>query len=295
MDETREEFFNACSEMYSKKEIELFETAIDFIKQKFGSEKRISGEEQVVNNIRIGLVLVKSKLTSEIVCAGLLYGLDERLAPKEIQDNFGKGISDLVFGQNQLRVLREKNRNAEAEIVRKILLTSLYAPRVIFVKLASKLTSLLTLGALPELEQKRITKEVLEQLPSLKAICTISTGFDHIDIKECEKRNIKVLNVPHYGENTVAEHTFALILALSRRLIDSVERARKGDFTLDGLRGFDLKDKLLGIIGMGHIGIHVARIAKGFEMKVLAFDPKEDKKIAKKIGFEYSNLENLLA
>ena len=195
MDETREEFFNACSEMYSKKEIELFETAIDFIKQKFGSEKRISGEEQVVNNIRIGLVLVKSKLTSEIVCAGLLYGLDERLAPKEIQDNFGKGISDLVFGQNQLRVLREKNRNAEAEIVRKILLTSLYAPRVIFVKLASKLTSLLTLGALPELEQKRITKEVFE----IYAPLANRFGLEYIK-RNLEDEAFKIINPKKFRE-----------------------------------------------------------------------------------------------
>lgn len=141
----------------------------------------------------------------------------------------------------------------------------------------------------------KINKDILQKLPDLKMIATRSTGFDHIDIKTAGDSKITVCNVPFYGENTVAEHTFALILSLSRKLFDSVERARKGDFTLDGLRGFDLKDKTLGIIGLGHIGLHVARIAKGFEMKVLAYDPKEDKKLAKKIGFEYSTLENLLA
>lgn len=141
----------------------------------------------------------------------------------------------------------------------------------------------------------KINKDILQKLPDLKMIATRSTGFDHIDIKTAGDSKITVCNVPFYGENTVAEHTFSLILSLSRKLFDSVERARKGDFTLDGLRGFDLKDKTLGIIGLGHIGLHVARIAKGFEMKVLAYDPKEDKKLAKKIGFEYSTLENLLA
>jgi D-lactate dehydrogenase len=141
----------------------------------------------------------------------------------------------------------------------------------------------------------QINEDILEKLPNLKMVATRSTGFDHIDIKEAEERKITVCNVPFYGENTVAEHTFALMLALSRKLPDSVEKARKGDFSLEGLRGFDLKDKTLGVIGMGHIGLHVARIAKGFEMNVLAYDPKEDKKIAKKIGFAYSKLEDLLS
>jgi len=141
----------------------------------------------------------------------------------------------------------------------------------------------------------QISKDVLGKLLNLKMIATRSTGFDHIDIQTAKENKIVVCNVPFYGENTVAEHTFALILALSRKLVDSVQRARMGDFTLDGLRGFDLKDKTLGIVGMGHIGLHVARIAKGFEMKVLAYDPREDKKMAKKIGFEHVGLEDLLA
>lgn len=141
----------------------------------------------------------------------------------------------------------------------------------------------------------QINKDILQKLPDLKMIATRSTGFDHIDIQKTKENKITVCNVPFYGENTVAEHTFTLMLALSRKIVDSVQRARTGDFTLDGLRGFDLKDKTLGIIGMGHIGLHVARIAKGFEMKVLAYDPKEDKKLAKKIGFEYTNLDGLLA
>ncbi|MBI3034501.1 hydroxyacid dehydrogenase, partial [Candidatus Woesearchaeota archaeon] len=113
-------------------------------------------------------------------------------------------------------------------------------------------------------------------------------------LDECKKRNITVCNVPFYGENTVAEHTFALILALSRKIIEGAERTRKGDFSLDGLRGFDLKGKTIGIVGMGSIGQHVARMAKGFEMNILAFDLRKDSKLAKSLGFRYVDFEYLL-
>lgn len=139
-----------------------------------------------------------------------------------------------------------------------------------------------------------ITKEVLDSLPKLKFIVTRSTGYDHIDLNECKKRKIKVSNVPFYGENTVAEHTFALILALSRKIIQSVNRTRKGDFTLKGLRGFDLKDKTIGIVGGGHIGMHVARMANGFEMKTLVYDIHKNKRLAKKYKFKYASFDNLL-
>ena len=140
-----------------------------------------------------------------------------------------------------------------------------------------------------------ISKEIISSLPDLKMIATRSTGFDHIDTEECKNKAITVCNVPFYGENTVAEHTFALILALSRRIYDSVDRARKGDFSLDGLRGFDLKDKTLGIVGLGHIGQHIARIAKGFQMNVLAYDLNKDQKLVGKLGFKYVSLEELLS
>lgn len=140
----------------------------------------------------------------------------------------------------------------------------------------------------------QITPEILGKLPRVKLVATMSTGYDHIAVAECAKKGITVCNVPNYGENTVAEHTFALILALSRKVIESSERTRKGDFTLDGLRGFDLKDKTIGIIGMGSIGQHVARIAKGFEMKTLAFDVKKDNALAKKLGLRYAGIDYLL-
>lgn len=140
----------------------------------------------------------------------------------------------------------------------------------------------------------KINKEILSQLPELKFISTRSTGFDHIDLVAAKEKNIIVSNVPSYGENTVAEHTFALILDLSRKIYKSIERTKKGDFSLNGLRGFDLKKKTIGIVGLGHIGQHVARIAKGFEMDVLVYDVKEDKKLAKNLAFKYVPFNELL-
>lgn len=140
-----------------------------------------------------------------------------------------------------------------------------------------------------------INADLLNKFKNLKAIMTMSTGYDHIDISECNKRKIAVYNVPFYGENTVAEHTFALILALSRKIVDSVNRTKGDDFSLKGLRGFDLKNKTIGIMGAGHIGQHVIRMANGFEMNILVNSMHKDKKLAEKLKFKYTTLENLLS
>lgn len=139
-----------------------------------------------------------------------------------------------------------------------------------------------------------VDKDVVSKFKNLKAVVTRSTGFDHIDVKECVKRKINVFNVPHYGENTVAEHTFALILALAKNLLKSCDRTQKGSFSFEGLQGIDLMGKTLGVIGMGRIGGHIAKIANGFEMKVIAYSPRRDQKLAKKLKFKYTTLDSLL-
>jgi D-lactate dehydrogenase len=139
-----------------------------------------------------------------------------------------------------------------------------------------------------------ITKNICIRFPKLKYISTMSTGFDHIDIKACGNRGVKISNVPNYGEDTVAEHTFGLILALSRKIVDAGDKTRRDDFSLKGLEGFDLKGKTLGVIGPGNIGQNVIRIASGFQMKVIAYSPHKDLKAAKKLGFRYVSLERLL-
>ena len=136
--------------------------------------------------------------------------------------------------------------------------------------------------------------DVIDNLPYLKMIATRSTGFDHINVPDAEGRSIPVCNVPTYGENTVAEHTFALILSLSRNLHKAYVRTTAGNFSLDGLQGFDLKGKTLGVVGVGHIGEYVMRIAHGFGMTLLAYDPVQDETKAEHFGFTYTTLEDLM-
>jgi len=141
-----------------------------------------------------------------------------------------------------------------------------------------------------------LTEHVLDQMPNLKLITTRSTGFDHIDMNACKKRGILVCNVPTYGENTVAEHAFALILALSRKIFQSFERTEKMNFDRKGLQGFDLYGKTLGVIGTGNIGRHAIRIGRGFSMNVLAYDVKKDPRLAAELSFLYADsLQDLLS
>lgn len=140
-----------------------------------------------------------------------------------------------------------------------------------------------------------ITQLVLNKLKKLQFIATMSTGFDHIDIATCKKRSIIVCNVPAYAEVTVAEHTFALLLAISRRLTDSFKRIKEeGKFSPEGLTGFDLYDKTLGVIGVGAIGKNVIKIARGFGMNVVAFTHSPNKSLEKKLGFSFVELDELL-
>lgn len=136
----------------------------------------------------------------------------------------------------------------------------------------------------------------MDRFPNVKLLAARSTGFDHIDLPEATRRGITVSNVPSYGENTVAEFTFALLLALSRKVYDAYHRiAEKGSFSQDGLRGFDLKGKTLGVVGTGRIGRHVIRMAKGFEMNVVAYDPFPNNETAQSLQFEYLSLNDLLS
>ena len=118
-----------------------------------------------------------------------------------------------------------------------------------------------------------VTRELLQRMPALRLVATRSAGTDHIDLAACRERGIPVVHVPDYGAATVAEHTFALLLAVARHLCEARARALRGSFSYRGLTGFELEGKVLGVIGYGRIGTHVARIAQGFGMKVLAFDP----------------------
>jgi D-lactate dehydrogenase len=141
----------------------------------------------------------------------------------------------------------------------------------------------------------RVDRPLLDACPDLRLVATRSTGYDHVDLAACTARGVAVANVPTYGENTVAEHTFALILALSRNVHKAWVRTQRGDFSIQGLQGFDLRGRTIGLIGVGHIGLHTAKIARGFGMCVLATDPRPQPLLAELVGFAYVELEELVA
>lgn len=140
-----------------------------------------------------------------------------------------------------------------------------------------------------------VTAEVMDRFPKLQLIATRSTGFDHIDLKAAKQRGITVTNVPRYGESTVAEFTFALVLSISRRVRECQTAIEHGQVNVHELQGFDLEGKTFGIIGSGKIGQHAAKIAKGFGMNVLAYDPFPNQQKADEIGFTYVELSELAA
>lgn len=135
----------------------------------------------------------------------------------------------------------------------------------------------------------------LERFPALKLIATRSTGFDHIDLAATKARSITVVTVPSYGENTVAEFAFALLLALSRRIPEAEAVVKGGGFSPAGLRGFDLAGKTIGVVGCGHIGMHMIKMANGFGMNVLGFDTRPNEDMARENNFTYASLPDILA
>jgi len=137
--------------------------------------------------------------------------------------------------------------------------------------------------------------EQLDRMPGVKLVCTRSTGYDHIDLDACREREIVACNVPAYAEHTVAEHTFGLMLALSRKILKAYERTRRSDFSLEGLSGFDLKGKTLGVVGAGAIGLRVIRIGVAMGMRVLAYDVRPQGLLADVMQFEYASLDEVLA
>jgi D-lactate dehydrogenase len=145
------------------------------------------------------------------------------------------------------------------------------------------------------LNESVLSEAVLAQLPHLKLIVSRTTGFDHIPMAACQQRGIAVSYIPHYGIHTVAEHAFALLLSLSHQLAHETARAHCGDFSPKGARGFDLFGKTMGIIGVGNIGRNTVRIARGFNLNVLARDIAPKPELAEQMGFQYVSMARVLA
>lgn len=139
-----------------------------------------------------------------------------------------------------------------------------------------------------------VSKELINQMPKLKLITTRSTGFDHIDCTFAKEKNITVCNVPAYGSNTVAEHTFGLILAISKHIVDLSNRTKRSSYQYLDKIGFDLEEKTIGVVGAGRIGRKVIQIAKGFGMHILVCNKTQDPQLAKELGFTYVDFDELL-
>jgi D-lactate dehydrogenase len=121
-----------------------------------------------------------------------------------------------------------------------------------------------------------------------------SAGFNHVDLKAAERLGLAVTRVPAYSPHAVAEHTVALILSLNRKIHRAYARVREGNFALDGLLGFDLVGRTVGVVGTGKIGVAVCRIMAGFGCRILAFDPYPSAD-AEQAGVGYVTLDELLA
>lgn len=135
--------------------------------------------------------------------------------------------------------------------------------------------------------------EILAQI-GVKLIALRCAGYNNLDLAAAKDLSLSVTRVPAYSPHAVAEHTIGLLLSLNRKIFRAYNRVRDLNFSLKGLIGFDVCGKTAGIIGAGKIGRLVAQILRGFDAKVLVFDPVQDLDWANKYGIDYVNLSVLL-
>jgi D-lactate dehydrogenase len=142
----------------------------------------------------------------------------------------------------------------------------------------------------------RVDRVALERLRSagVRLIALRSAGCNHVDLEAAAALGIPVVRVPEYSPYAVAEHAVALVLALNRKIHRAHARVREGNFSLDGLLGFDLHGKTVGVIGTGRIGAAAARIFLGFGCRVVAYDRRPEPELAGR-GVEYLELAELYA
>ncbi len=126
----------------------------------------------------------------------------------------------------------------------------------------------------------------------VKLIALRCAGYNNVDLKAAKNR-IKVVRVPAYSPHSIAEHTLALMLTLNRKIHRAYNRTREGNFSLEGLMGFEMKGKTAGIIGTGKIGKIVMQILKSMEMNILAYDLYPDTEFAEKNSIRYTSLDEL--
>ena len=141
-----------------------------------------------------------------------------------------------------------------------------------------------------------LNAEVIRQLAQLGVglIALRCAGYNNVDLHACEAHGIVVVRVPSYSPPSIAEHAVMLMLALNRRIIRAHARVREGNFSLEGLVGFEVHGKTAGIIGTGRIGKCAAEIMLGFGCTVLAYDPYPNAELSARSGLEYVSLNRVL-
>ncbi|WP_298397183.1 2-hydroxyacid dehydrogenase [Sphingobium sp.] len=139
----------------------------------------------------------------------------------------------------------------------------------------------------------RPTLEILAG-QGIRLLALRSAGFNHVDLRAAAELGLTVARVPAYSPDAIAEHTVAMILTLNRKIHKAYNRVREGNFALDGLLGFDLRGRTVGIVGTGKIGLNVARIMRGFDCTVIAHDPYPDEAGLAAIGGAYVDWPELL-
>lgn len=140
------------------------------------------------------------------------------------------------------------------------------------------------------------SRKVLEKLAALgvKIVALRCAGFNNVDLKAAQELGIQVVRVPSYSPEAVAEHTIGLMITLNRRIHRAYQRTREANFSLEGLIGFNMHGRTVGVIGTGKIGIAVMRILKGFGMNILAYDPFKNP-VVEELGGQYVELDELYA
>ena len=139
-----------------------------------------------------------------------------------------------------------------------------------------------------------LNKKTIETIAKkgVRLIALRCAGFNNVDLNACKENNIKVVRVPAYSPEAVAEHAMALILTLNRKTHKAYNRVREGNFSLTNLIGFNLYKKVVGVVGTGKIGAAFCRIAKGFGCEVLAYDINKNEELEKN-GVKYVSLDEL--
>lgn len=143
----------------------------------------------------------------------------------------------------------------------------------------------------------RIDRDAVRALAAagVRLIALRSAGFNHVDLVAAQEAGLSVVRVPDYSPRAVAEHAVALLLALNRKIHRAFVRVREANFSLDGLVGFDLHGKTVGVIGTGKIGAAFASIIRGFGCRVLAVDPTPSLVLSRDPGVRYVDLPELYA